>query len=213
MNFQMLHTVTTSPPSPFDGIVLVVLFLGALKGRKNGLSLELMVCLQWVTIVLAGAFLYRSVGDMMIANKVPLSHLACYMIAYIGIAMAVKMIFSLLKKGIGGKLVEQSLFGSMEYYLGMVAGAVRFTCIMLAALALLNARSFTQQEISKNLAAEIDLYGSTFFPSLASLQSTVFKDSFAGRELKQYGSKLLITPTSPEEATIRRAQLPDYQSP
>jgi hypothetical protein len=98
----------------------------------------------------------------------------------------------------------------MEYYLGTVGGAFRFICVLITALALLNARNFTQQEVSSNLAAQRELYGSAYFPSLASVQSTVFEESIAGRNLKQYGSKILIAPTSPEIRNITRRQLDDF---
>jgi len=74
-----------------------------------------------------------SLGDLL-AQSSPLSHLFCYIVAYIGMAMAVKLVFVVIKKGAGGKLVGSNIFCGGEFYLGMLGGAVRFACILLAGL-------------------------------------------------------------------------------
>lgn len=191
------------PINWFDFVVVIVLLLGAQKGRKNGMSQELMVCLQWMAIVVACAFLYLPLGDML-AQSCPVSHLFCYITVYIAIAMVVKMFFSLIKKGTGGKLVGSDIFGRGEFYLGTVAGAIRFACILVAALALLNARAYTSQEVNKAVAFQKDVYGSTFFPELYSVQGDVFKSSFLGRQLHDNAGFLLIKPTAPEVKQVER---------
>src|SRR3954467_14789429 len=184
-------------PNWFDFLVVVVILLGANKGRKHGMSEELMVSLQWASIVFVCAFAYHPLGDML-AQSSPLSHLFCYLVAYITMAIVVKIAFSVIKKGAGGKLVGSSIFGRGEFYLGMVAGGFRFLCILLAACALLNARSYTSQEVSKAVAFQNDVYGSNFFPELYAVQAEVFKESFSGKYLKEYAGFLLIKPTAPE---------------
>jgi hypothetical protein len=191
------------PINWFDFLVVIMILLGANKGRKNGMSEELMVSLQWAAIVFACAFLYLPLGDML-AQSSPLSHLFCYLVAYIGVAIGVKIAFSVLKRGAGGKLVGSSIFGRGEFYLGMVAGGVRFACILLAACALLNARAYTTQEVAKAVAFQNDVYGSTFFPELYSVQAEVFKESFTGKYLKDYAGFLLIKPTAPEYKPLKR---------
>ena len=42
-----------------------------------------------------------------------------------------------------------------------------------------------------------DNYGSQFFPTLSSVQSSVFEKSFLGPQIKKYASFLLIKPTFP----------------
>ncbi len=197
MNFDKI------PINWFDFVVVIVVLLGANRGRGNGMSQELVVCIQWLAIVAACAFCYRPLGDML-AQSSPLSHLFCYLVAYVGMAMLVKGIFSLIKKSAGGKLVGSDVFGAAEFYLGMVAGAVRFTCILLAALALLNAREYTSQEVARSLAAQNELLGSNFFPDLSSVQLQVFKESFTGPYVHEYGAILLIKPTAPEHKDIQR---------
>ncbi|MDB6124369.1 MAG: Colicin production protein [Pedosphaera sp.] len=192
------------PINWFDFAVIVVLLLGINKGRKHGMSQEMMVCLQWITIVLAGGFFYRPVGELLAQTSSVFGKLSCYIAAYIGIGLVVKIIFLLIKKWMGGKLVGSNIFGRSEYYLGMFAGAIRFTCILLAAVALLNARYYTPQEINRAVAFQNDVYGSTFFPELYSVQGGVFKESLVGKIIKDQASFLLIAPTSPENKGIKR---------
>ena len=116
----------------------------------------------------------------------------------------VKIFFSAIKKATGGKLVGSNVFGRAEYYLGMIAGAIRFACIMMAALALLNAPYYSPQEIAKSRAYQVDLYGSAFFPGLGSAQQAVFKDSMLGSAIKHYADFMLISSTKAEQVGIKR---------
>ncbi|SRR5581483_821427 len=193
----------------FDLLVIIMALLGARQGRKNGMSVECVVMLQWVAIISACAFLYRPLGDAL-SDSSPMSHLFCYIACYISTAMVVKVIFSLIKKGAGGKLTGSDLFGRGEFYLGTGAGMVRFLCILIAGTALLNAREYTQQEVTASIAFQKDVYGSTFFPELCTIQADVFKSSFCGKAIKDYAPFLLIHPTPPEhkEMKKRSADLP-----
>ena len=184
-------------------MVVVVVLLGIRKGRRSGMSVELMPMLQWIAIILAGAFLYKPLGDMM-ADATPMSHLACYITIYVVIACATKITFALIGKGAGGKLIGSDTFGRAEFYLAMGASAVRFLCILLAALALLNAPFYSKQDIAKDKAYQEDLYGSTFFPRVSEVQEQVFKNSFLGGFLKTQAEFLLIAPTKPEHKGLQR---------
>jgi uncharacterized membrane protein required for colicin V production len=187
----------------FDFVLLIMILLGANKGRKHGMSVEMMVSLQWVAIVLLGACFYRPIGDM-VAQSSAFTHLFCYIAVYIGIALVVKMVFTLIKKGAGGKLVGSSIFGRGEFYLGMVAGGIRFACIVLAAMALLNARAYNSQEIATDLKYQKDMYGSDFWPHIYTTQAAVFRESLVGKAVKDHAEFLLITPTAPEIKTLKR---------
>jgi len=187
----------------FDFAVVIIIMLGVRNGRKNGLSVELMVTMQWVAIVLGGAYLYRPVGNF-ICQTSPVSHQFGYLCAYITLAILIKLSFALVKKGLGGKLIGSNVFGRGEYYLGMVAGALRFVCIIIAALALLSAPYYSAQDLAKNKAYQVDLYGSTFFPNLGTLQHGVFKESILGSAMDHYAGFLLISPTKPENRGIQR---------
>ena len=186
-----------APVNWFDVLVLIVLLLGIRKGRMNGMSVELVPMLQWLSIVAAASFGYKPLGNWLSMNS-PMSRLFCYITMYIVIALVVKGIFSMLKKGSGGKLVGSDIFGRAEFYLGMFGGSVRFLCILLAGMALLNAPYYSAKSIADNNAYQVDMYGSTFFPGLSNLQIQVFKDSFIGGFMKKKAEFLLIESTRSE---------------
>jgi hypothetical protein len=193
------------PVNWFDLLVVIMILLGARQGRKNGMSVECLVAIQWIAIVAACTFGYLPFGNFL-TDMTPMSHLFCYIAAYVFIAMMVKAFFSLIKKGLGGKLLGSDLFGRGEFYLGTLAGVVRFLCILTTGVALLHARKYSPQEIAKNQAYVQDVYGSNFFPDLYTAQTQVFDESLSGAKIKKYAPFLLIKPTLPEDRGIARAK-------
>lgn len=181
----------------FDIFLLIWLVLGVFRGRKRGMSEELITFIQWIAIVLAGAFAYRPLGNLLHQHRF-CGLLTAYILSYITIGIIVSAIFVGVKRAIGGKLIGSDVFGKSEYYLGMPAGMLRFACMLLAALALLNARFYSRQEILAAQNFQKDVYGSEFFPGLQTIQSIVFEQSLAGPPLKKYLRMLLIVPTAPE---------------
>ena len=129
---------------------------------------------------------------------------ASYVTCYIGICVVALIIHSLLKKVFKEKVSGSNAFGSGEYYLGMVAGAFRYACIILVLLALMNARQYTQQEIQSQNAFQETNFGAIRFPTLISFQSAVFERSFTGSMARNYLSTYLIRPTVPEEKGLSR---------
>jgi uncharacterized membrane protein required for colicin V production len=202
-----MHGVSANqlPINWFDVIAVGVLLVGLNKGRKNGMSEELMITLQWMAIIAVGAFAYRPLGDML-AQTSPVSHLFCYIAIYVTAAVVTKLAFGMFKKAIGGKLVGSDIFGGGEYYLGMVAGAIRYTCMLIAVLAILNAPFYSAADIQAQHAYQDKWYGSSFFPSVASVQQEVFKSSLLGSLIKKRASVLLIASTKPEVVEVRRAK-------
>jgi uncharacterized membrane protein required for colicin V production len=194
------------PINWFDLVVMALLLLGILHGRKSGMSAELLPLLEWLCIVGAGAFLYEILGQAL-AGYTRVGPLYCYLVAYIGVAIGAKVAFSVLKRLFGGKLVGSDVFGKGEYYLGMVAGMARFACVVLVGLALLNAREFTQDEKEKDKNMQKDVYGSDFFPRLYTVQDHVFDRSVAGRLVKEHLNMLLIKPTRPGGGSFQRREL------
>jgi Colicin V production protein len=192
-----------SPLNWFDLVVVITLLLGMRQGRKNGMSVELTPMMQWMCIVALGALLYRPLGDLL-ADSCPMEHVFCYITVYILVAIAVKCMFSGLKKMAGGKLAGSDIFGRGEFYLGMVGGAVRFLCILLAALALLNAPYYSAADIASNKAYQVDMYGSTFFPGLSAVQTQIFRESLLGSLLKDNAGFVLIASTKSEKKDLPR---------
>ena len=187
----------------FDIAVVVVLAVGFTRGRKHGMSEEMMYLMQWVAMILGAAWAYVPGGDWLSA-VCPVSHLASYVVAYIATALIIRVFFLIFRKLVGGKLIGSNIFGAAEYYLGMAAGIARFACIIIFALALVNARFYSDAEIKAALKYNTDLYGSDFFPTLQTVQSEVFKRSFIGPKIKTHLAGLLIKPTPPEKVAVKR---------
>jgi uncharacterized membrane protein required for colicin V production len=202
-------TFNDLPVNGFDVILLAVLVAGVLRGRKHGMSEELMMLAKWLIIILGCAMIYVPVGQWL-AKSSPFSLLASFMFVYSGAALIVLGIFGLVKHQLGGKLVGSDIFGRSEYYLGMGSGMVRFACILIAFLALLNARFFPREEVLAMERFQNDVYGSNFFPTWHTAQSIVFEKSLTGPWIKENLGFLLIQPTLPEDKSFhqKEAKLP-----
>jgi uncharacterized membrane protein required for colicin V production len=178
----------------FDVVVLAVIITGVVRGRKLGMSEELMNVIKWITVLVGCSFAYAPLGQFL-ADSSPLSLLACYLIVYAVVAVVILSLFALVKHSIGGKLIGSDIFGQAEYYLGMGSGMVRFVCILLAGLALMNSRLYTQAEVRAKENFQNDVYGSTYFPTFPFIQASIFEKSLVGPWVKQNLSFLLIQPT------------------
>ena len=175
----------------FDLVVGAVLIVGFFVGRKRGMSLELLTVLQWLSIVFVSALACDPFGRMM-SDFSGLNPTLTYITAYLLTAVGVKVLFILFRRMTGEKLVTKAVFGNLEYYLGMGAGVVRFACILLFGLALLNAKQVTKAEIKAQLAHQQDWAGSIYFPPFGTIQQAVFEESMTGRTVKQFLSAQLI---------------------
>ncbi len=197
------------PVNVFDIVLLVILGLGLYRGRRHGMSEEMLLMLKWLVVLFGCSSLYEPIGKWL-AQESPFSLLASFIMVYLVLALLILGAFALLKRGLGGKLLGSDVFGASEYYLGMGSGLVRYSCILLAALALLNARLYTAKEVQKTAAEQKELYGSDFFPGLHEMQSSVFETSLTGPYIRQYLGFLLITPTQPQNKAMhqKEASLP-----
>lgn len=195
------------PINLFDLVVIVVLFAGVAKGRKRGMSEELLTLLTWLAILFGCAALYEPGGQFVGAFTTMFGRLSCYLMAYVAGALGVMLLFAGIKRALGGKLVGSDIFGRSEYYLGMLAGLVRFSCMLLAALALLNARYFSPIEVRAMEKFQDDVYGSNFFPGLHSLQATVFDKSLTGPWIRANLGFLLIKPTEPDKSEFHQKEM------
>ena len=187
----------------FDIGIVLFLALGIQRGRKHGMSQEIILVLKWLAIVVIGGLGYGVVGDV-ISDSSVFTHLAAYLMAYIVIALGITVAFWVITKLAKGKLVGSDAFGSGEYYLGMIAGLVRYVCIAIFVLSLLNARKYSEKEISDDVKFQNDVYGSTYFPKLYTVQDDVFKNSLLGPHIHDELGFLLIKGTYPETKEIRK---------
>lgn len=195
MNFKV-------PFNWFDVALVALLVTGVFRGRRRGMSVEFLTVLKWLFIVFGAAAFYQPLGDLISANGF-FSQLFGYIVAYLGIAALIFGLFALFGRGLGGKLLGSDAFGNAEYPLGMTAGLIRFACVILAVLALLNARSYTSAEIKAEQKYVDDNYGSDYFPTLRSVQSEVFEQSLTGPWIKKYLAFALIKPTTLPQKGLR----------
>jgi uncharacterized membrane protein required for colicin V production len=178
----------------FDAVVFLALLVGYKRGQTRGMSQESLTVLKWVTIVIMAAIAYEPLG-MWLSTTAKLSRLLSFVIAYAAIAGVVALIFVFISSSLGEKLKGSDAFGKAEFHLGKPAGMLRFLCILLALLALLNARYYSTSEVKAMNKFQNDNYGSNFFPTLSSIQDGVFRESFLGKQAKEHISFLFIKPT------------------
>lgn len=183
----------------FDVFFLLLLILGFFRGRKRGMSAELLPVLQMVTVLVAGSFVYKPVGKMLydLASKT-VDLWICYLLMYLSFAVIVHLVFSAIKSAVGEKLVGSDMFGSMEYYFGMLAGIVRYACYILLFMALMNVRTVDYQAAAAHRKDQLNNYGNSFStPTLDTLQISLFDESQTGRFTRQNLKFLLLETTAP----------------
>ncbi|HMJ65299.1 MAG TPA: CvpA family protein [Candidatus Binatia bacterium] len=194
-------------PFTFSWVDLAIVLLvvtGIVRGRKRGMSEELLDIIKWVAVLTAVAFILRPAGEMLAVSTM-FSLLSCYVFVYTIIVVLMKLIFGFVRRQIGDKLVSSDFFGSAEYYLGMVAGAFRYLCVIVVAMAFLNARYYSPEEIAADAAFQQNNFGDIRFPTLANLQSQVFTRSALGSVTREFVPFLLIPPTAPETKELTGA--------
>jgi hypothetical protein len=190
------------PISWVDFVTILVILIGLVRGRKRGLSEELLDTIQWLIILAACALLYRGLGQVL--NAKPLfSMLTYYILSYLLIALVIKTVFVLIKRKFGQKIVESDMFGRMEFYGGMAAGATRFACVYFFILSLLHAPHYSPEFWEARAKAVDYNYGSDFFPHPCKIQRAVFENSITGTQAKKHLAILLIEQTSADSGAIR----------
>lgn len=183
-----------------DLVIVSVLIVGMVRGRKRGISEELLDMLKWVFIVLVGAFAYGPLGDLM-ADLTPFSHYSCYVAVYGLVLVSGLVLFSSIKTAVGEKIVASDAFGDGEYYLGVFAGAFRYSLIILVILNFINARHYEPHEANARVQSQMKNFGMVFF-TMPQFQEEIFKHSFLGRQVDDYLSFFMIAPSSPENKAL-----------
>ena len=188
-------------PGWFDGVVVIVLAWGLFRGRRHGMSREFLPMLQWLIIVPLSGFLYPFAGQFYI-NTLRWNKLNAYVAGYITLAFVVLLVFSILRKLFTERLAKSDTFKSGEYYLGMIGGFLRCSCILIVLLALLNAPVYSRADVEAHEAYVHQTYGGNeqgfsgdYFPTLQQIQEQVFKKSVVGPFLKAKLGMLLINAT------------------
>jgi len=198
----MIAAAAAAPPATnglpfnwFDIVVVVVLGFGLFRGRRNGMAKEFLPLLEWLVMVPVCGLGYVMLAGVL-AGFLPDPLWIC-LAAYLALALVVFIVFTVLKRLFAEKLVKSDFFKGGEYYLGMLSGLVRYACVLMFVLALLNAPVFTPAEIAQQTAFDKKnfgggLFAGNYFPHLVQVQSAVFKESFLGPRIKDNAGMLLI---------------------
>jgi uncharacterized membrane protein required for colicin V production len=194
----------------FDLVMVIALVVGIYRGRKHGMSEELLLLMKWLIMLFGCAFLYQPLGVMICQVSPVFTQGSANLMAYLAIGLIITAIFAVIRRSTGEKLVSSEVFGRSEFYLGMMAGMTRFGIMMIMMAAMLNARSFNQAEIKADIKYQNDVYGSTFFPKLYTVQNQVFRNSIVGPLIKGHLSFLLIEPSTGEKKELKRRSLEVY---
>ena len=191
----------------FDVCLVLVLGFGVWRGRKNGMSREVIPVSTWLLIVIVGGLCTPFLADWLVKSGVVgkvfgsavTASTAASIFCYIFIAATIFMAFSPVRTKFREKATANNTFGSGEYYLGMTAGCIRFACILLFFLAILNAPVYSAEEIAAQKAYNQRWYGGgqagfsgDFFPSLPEVQADVFNSSFSGRIIRDDLAMILL---------------------
>jgi uncharacterized membrane protein required for colicin V production len=182
--------------SVFDGFIAVFLIIGILRGRKRGISEEMLDLIQWIAIIVGAALAYPAIGGLLI-NYAKFPALLANVLAYIVAGAAIVFLFKNLKRAIGEKLVQGDVFGRFEFYLGMLAGLIRFSCIAIFVLALIHAKYSTPAERERIAKLQRDNFGDISFPTFDEMQYSIFYKSASGNLIRTNLSALLIQPAPP----------------
>jgi Colicin V production protein len=186
----------------FDVALVAILAFGLYRGRRNGMTKEVLPMFQWAATFFACGLSYEIVGQLII-NLSGWGKLPCYLLGYFIVMFAVYLIFQFLKKLFTERLTGSNFFGSGEYYLGTISGMIRYACMLLVALALLNAPYYSAADVIRAKAYNARWYGGgqqgytgDFFPTVQSVQEEVFKTSFLGPFIKNYLGVFFINTVS-----------------
>ena len=202
VQLRVHYCMSTLPFNLFDILLVVVLAAGVIRGRRHGISLELPGMIKWVCLMLVCAVVYKPAG-LLISGVGDFDLLPCFLSAYLGVALLMFLLFSILERRLLPRLMENDFFGRGEYFLGMGSGLFRFASMLLVGLALLNAREFSPLEVRAMEKYQEENYGSDIFPGLHTLQEAVFEHSFSGSFIKDDLGFLLITPTETNQKQPR----------
>jgi hypothetical protein len=158
---------------------------------------ELLPTLQWLAIVvLAGLFYLPFSGVIFQNTSGAFNILWSRLTAYLLIAFAIHLIFLWLNQSVGEKLTGSDYFGRAEYYLGMLAGLVRFACMLVVLCALMHSRVYTPAELAETEKMQKKSFEDIRFPTYGSVQHSILVESFTGRLLEDKLPRVLIASVS-----------------
>ena len=175
----------------FDMVAIVWLIIGFFRGRKHGLSGELLPMSLWLGIVVAGGLYYARFSGT-VHQYTQFGPLWSNVTAYLLIALGVYLIYRWFRQLFAEKLVEKDPFGRSEYYLGMMAGVVRFGCMIVVAMSLMNSRVATAAELAESEKFQAAWFSDIRFPTYGEFQQDALLKSFSGQWVETHLKPVLI---------------------
>lgn len=188
----------------FDFLLVALLAFGIFRGRKRGMSEEMLDLFQWLVIIAVGALIYDPVGRV-ISRAARIDLFYGYIIAYGFTAVFTKLGFAAVKRMVGEKLVQSDTFGNYEYYLGMVAGALRYFCVVLFCLSFLHAKYVSAAERAASHKMQQENFGFTLLPTMGSMQQSIFHESWTGGWIAKHLDEQLMNPAGRHPALPRQS--------
>jgi uncharacterized membrane protein required for colicin V production len=204
----------------FDIFAVCWLIIGLLRGRKRGMSQELLPLIQWIGIVSVAGLFYLPFS-IMVRQYTQFTQLWSVVTAYLLIAAGVHLIYLWFKQMLATKLVEKDPFGRSEFYLGMMAGVVRFGCMLVMGLSLMNSRVATAAELAQTEKFQAANFSDIRFPTYGELQQDVLFKSYTGTFVETRLNTVLIAsvntgpaaPRSPSIAQKKNQAIDDILAP
>lgn len=182
-------------PAWFDLAALAILAVTVMVGLRRGMSEELIPLVQWLTVCLVAGTNYKLPGDMLAAQWKIQPGLA-YAICYLALTALIVGIFAIVRRVVGQKLIARHVFGALETPLGGLAGAGRGVCLLLVALAILNARYVSPEERERMNQPRTEEGALAAF-TVESIQNEVFVRSRSGAFAQGNLGGLLLTSSPP----------------
>jgi len=199
MHFLKSDFYTALHMNWFDLAVVVWLIIGVFRGRKHGMSQELLPLVQWVGVVIVAGLFYLPIARPF-AQRTGLTLLPCVLASYVFLGCLIYGLLGNLKEKLDAKFQEGDYFGSGEYYLGMTSGVIRFICILLTFLAVMNSRIITKAEREATLKMQQKNFEEIRFPTYGEVQNTVLFESSTGNFVRAYLPNFLIQPVNVNDA-------------
>ncbi len=196
----------------FDVALVLVLAFGLFRGRKNGMSKEVLPVIEWTVVMLAAGLTCPLLTDLLVSFAGLKKVTSTFILAYVSVAALILILFSFIKHSLREKSGGSNFFGSGEYYLGMISGTFRYACILIIFLAVLNAPIYTAADIAAQEAYNNRWFGGgekgfsgDYIPSIANIQEAVFRKSLLGPYIHDYLAVVLINTHGPGGAPAAKA--------
>lgn len=177
----------------FDFVALILLGLGVHQGRKHGMSEELFPLLTWLTVVVGTALLYLPTANLL-TKFVHITRYWLVVSTYIVIAFLLHTVFTVIRKKAKDQVQKIDIFGRLEYFLGMVSGALRIFCMIVVLIALFSSKVVTEEEVRRDRAFQEKDMGISFVPTRKTVQYAVVYQSAVGNFIRTKLPALVIQP-------------------